>query len=241
MSERWIRTWFAFLALSLMVTAPVLAAGKITGTAKYEGRTPPSRRLAMDADPACAAKHSTPAVAETIVLGDGNALANVLVRVIDGLPAGKTYPAPSQPVVMDQNGCVYTPHVMGVMVNQQFKVKNSDGLLHNVHSLSEVNPPFNKAMPASVTEADYSFAKEENFRIKCDVHPWMGSHVSVMNHPFFAVSGADGKYTIEGLPPGTYTIEAWHEFERFPAQTQKVTIAGDETKTADFTFQGPPA
>jgi len=239
MSDRWIRAGFTFLALSLIVTAPVLAAGKITGTVKYEGRIPNLRPLAMDADPACAAKHDGPVKPELLVVGSVNGLANVLVRVISGLPEGKTYPKPAQPVVMDQKGCVYTPHVMAVMVGQQFKVTNSDGLLHNVHSLSEANPPFNKAMPANVTEADYTFQKPETFRIKCDVHPWMGSFVTVTDHPFFDVSGMDGSYTIEGLPPGTYTIEAWHEFERFPAQTETVTIAGDETKTLDFTFKGP--
>jgi len=239
MSDRWIRAGSALLALALLSAAPALAAGKIAGTIKYEGRIPNLRPLAMDADPACAAKHNSPVKPELLVVGSGNGLANVLVRVTSGLPEGQSFPKPAQPVVMDQNGCVYTPHVMGVMVGQQFKVKNSDGLLHNVHSLSEENPPFNKAMPANVTEADYTFSKEETFRIKCDVHPWMGSFVAVMEHPFFDVSGMDGSYTIEGLPEGTYTIEAWHEFERFPAQTQTVTIAGDETKTVDFTFKGP--
>ncbi|HVS15167.1 MAG TPA: carboxypeptidase regulatory-like domain-containing protein [Thermoanaerobaculia bacterium] len=238
MSDRQIRAGLALTALLLAAAGPSLAAGKITGTIKYEGRVPNLRPLSMDADPACAAKHTGPVKPELLVLGEGDTLANVMVRVIEGLPGGD-YPAPPKPAVLDQKGCQYTPHVMGVVTGQQFKVLNSDGLLHNVHSLSQANPPFNKAMPATVTEADYTFAKEERFRIKCDVHPWMGAFVTVMDHPFFGVSGNDGKFTIDGLPPGTYTIEAWHEFERFPAQTATVTIAGDETKTADFTFQGP--
>jgi plastocyanin len=238
MFDRWTRAGLALIALLLVAVGPAFAAGKITGTIKYEGRVPNLRPLAMDADPVCAAKHSAPVQPELLVLGAGNTLANVLVRVIEGVPPGN-HPVPTQPVVMDQRGCQYTPHVMGVVVGQPFKVKNSDGLLHNVHSLSEKNTPFNKAMPATVTEADYSFTKPETFRVKCDVHPWMGAFVAVMDHPVFSVSGMDGKYTIENLPAGTYTIEAWHEFDRFPAQTATVTVAGSETKTADFTFQGP--
>ena len=143
---------------------------------------------------------------------------------------------------MDQDGCIYTPHVMGVQVGQQFKVKNSDGLLHNVHSLSKDNPPFNRAMPANVTEADYEFAKTERFRIKCDVHPWMGSWVTVVDHPFYAVTGTDGSFRIENVPAGTYTIEARHEVERFGdggALTETVTVGASDTQTLNFVFQGP--
>ena len=229
----------ALIAMLALSSSVAFAEGTITGTINYEGRVPNLRPLKMDADPKCAAKHSGPVKPELLVLGSGNTLANVLVSVTKGLPAGKTWPVPSQPVVMDQNGCIYTPHVQGVMVGQDFKIKNSDGLLHNVHSLSKTNAPFNRAMPANVTEADFKFTKEEYFKIKCDVHPWMGAFVKVMDHPFFSVSGLDGKFTIEGLPPGTYEIEARHEFERFPPQTATVTISGSESKTQDFTFKGP--
>jgi plastocyanin len=192
----------------------------------------------MDADQGCSKKHTEPVFSGTVVVNDNDSLRNVFIYVKQGLP-DKQWPVPDQPVVIDQNGCQYAPHVMGVMVGQQFKVKNSDKLLHNVHSLPKVNSSFNRAMPATVTEADYVFDKPEfMFKIKCDVHPWMGAWVAVMEHPFFSVSGEDGTYTIEGLPDGTYTIEAWHEYSKgFPAQTAEVTVSGNTTQ--DFLFQGP--
>ena len=233
--------WTVALAMLLLGALPTLA-GTIQGTVKYEGKVPNLRPIKMDADPGCLAKHSSPVKSEILVLGDGNTMANIFVQVKSGVP-DKSYPVPSEPVVMDQKGCRYSPHVMGIMVGQELKILNSDGLLHNVHALPKVNKQFNMAMPATRTEASEKFTKLEGiFKIKCDVHPWMGAWIAVLDHPFFDVTGKDGKFKIEGLPPGTYEIEAWYEFtKRFPPQTTTVTISGDETKTADFTFQGPPA
>jgi plastocyanin len=214
-------------------------AGTLTGTVKYEGRQPPKVALKMDADEGCMKKHAEPVFSETVVVNDNGTLRNVFVYVKSGLP-DKQWPVPSQPVVLDQHGCQYQPHVTGVQVGQKFVVKNSDGLLHNVHALPQVNAGFNKAMPATVTEAEHVFDKEEfMFKIKCDVHPWMGAWVTVLEHPFFAVTGADGKFKIDGLPDGSYTIEAWHEYTKgFAPQTAQVTISGAGA-TKDFVFQGP--
>jgi plastocyanin len=174
-----------------------------------------------------------------LVLGPGNAMANVVVRVVSGLPAGKSYPAPTTPITMDQVGCQYIPHVIGLQVGQPLKVLNNDGVLHNVHALPKINKPFNMAMPPTRKEATETFTKEEGmFVIKCDVHPWMQSYVGVFSHPFFAVTGADGKYTIKDLPAGTYEIEAWHE--RLGTQKSKVTVGASDTQTAGFKFS-PPA
>jgi len=231
----------ALLLAILLATASVAAAGTIVGKITYDGRVPNFPPLKMGADPKCEAKHSGAVKPETLVLGDDQALVNVFVMITDGLD-GKSWDAPSAPVVMDQNGCIYTPHVIGVQVGQTFKVKNSDGLLHNVHSLSKDNPPFNRAMPANVTEADYSFDKTERFRIKCDVHPWMSSWVTVVEHPFYSVTGMDGSFRIENVPAGTYTLEARHEVENFGdggALTQTVTVGDGDTQTVNFVFEGP--
>lgn len=213
-------------------------AGTITGNVVYEGKIPNLKPIAMDADPACAKKHSSPVTSEALVLGSGNTMGNILVRVVKGLPAGKTYPAPKEPVVMDQKGCQYRPHVMGIQIGQSFRILNSDGILHNVHSLPKVNKPFNMAMPANRTEATSTFEKEEGiFQVKCDVHPWMNAWIAVLTHPFFSVTGKDGKFTLSGLDPGTYEIEAWHE--KLGVQKATVTLAGGETKTQAFKFTAP--
>jgi plastocyanin len=167
-------------------------------------------------------------------------MGNIMVWVSKGLPAGKTWPAPKTPVVLDQKGCIYVPHVMGIMVGQPYRILNSDGVLHNVHALPKINKGFNRAMPPTLKEASASFDKPEDiFQIKCDVHPWMNAYVGVFTHPFFSVTGKEGKFNISGLDAGTYTITAWHE--RLGTQTATVTVGANETKTQDLKFTTPGA
>lgn len=210
-------------------------SASITGSARYEGDIPNLPPIKMDADPGCAKKHPGGTSQPTmLVLGDDRQLANVFVRVVGGLPAG-SWPPPSEPAVLDQEGCEYEPHVLGLMAGQTLKILNSDGLLHNIHALPDENAEFNRAMPAAVAEITHVFEEPEfMFRIKCDVHPWMGAFVSVMEHPFFAVTGTDGTFEIEGLPAGTYEIEAWHE--RLGTRTATVTLADGQTTSESFTF-----
>jgi plastocyanin len=226
-------------ASSLAMSASAVA-GTISGTISYDGKVPNLKPLAMDADPVCAAKHKDPVPNQMLILGSGNTMGNVLVRVTSGLPAGKTYPPPKDPVVMDQNGCIYQPRVFAVQQGQTFKVLNSDGVLHNVHAMPKVNPQFNMAMPPNRKEAEHVFDKsEDQFPIKCDVHPWMTAYAMVSDNPFFAVSKEDGKFTISNLPAGTYEIEAWHE--KLGKKTEKVTVGEGDTKTVDFKFTAPAA
>jgi plastocyanin len=211
------------------------AASTVTGTVTFAGKVPTLKPLAMDADPACAKKHSKPVLAEMLALGNGNTMGNILVWVSKGLPAGKTFPVPKTPVTLDQRGCIYVPHVMGIMVGQQYRILNSDGILHNIHTLPKVNPSFNRAMPATLKETSTTFAKPEAvFNIKCDVHPWMSAYIAVFTHPFFSTTATDGKFTITGLDAGTYEITAWHE--RLGTQSASVTVTGSDTKTQDFKF-----
>jgi hypothetical protein len=141
-------------------------------------------------------------------------------------------------VTLDQNGCQYKPHVMGIMVGQPYKILNSDGVLHNIHTLPKINPSFNKGMPATLKETTTTFGKPEGvFQIKCDVHPWMNAWIAVFTHPFYNVTGTDGKFTISGLDPGTYEITAWHE--RLGTQTASITVGANETKSQNFKFALP--
>jgi len=227
----------AALGTALGLGAASANAGTVNGTVVYEGRVPNLKPLSVAAEPACAKKHAT-IPNEALVLGDGQTMANVLVHVTKGLPAGKTWPAPKEPVEMDQIGCQYVPHVLGLMVGQPFKVLNTDGVLHNVHALPKVNRPFNMAMPPTRKEAVETFTKAEGmFTVKCDVHPWMQAFVGVFADPFFDVTAKDGKFTISNLDPGTYTIEAWHE--KLGTQTATVTVGASDTKTISFKFSPP--
>jgi len=215
-----------------------IAASSISGTVTFAGKAPTLRPLSMDADPVCAKKHSGPVPNELLVLGSGNTMAHILVWVSKGLPSGKTWPVPQTPVVLDQQGCQYKPHVMGIMAGQPYKILNSDALPHNVHTLPKVNKPFNRAMPATLKEVTTKFDREEPiFQIKCDVHPWMSAYIGVFNHPFYSVTSTDGKFTISGLDPGTYEITAWHE--RLGTQTASITVGANDKKTQDFKFTTP--
>ena len=143
-------------------------------------------------------------------------------------------------MVLDQDGCAYKPHVMGIMVGQPYRILNNDGILHNIHTLPKINPAFNRGQPATVKEMTTTFPKPENmFQVKCDVHPWMSAYIGVFTHPFFSVTSTDGKFTISGLDAGTYEITAWHE--RLGTQTASITVAANETKTQDFKFAVPGA
>ncbi len=210
--------------------------GTVAGAVVFDGQAPRLKPVAMSADPDCETKHEGPVVSQSLVLGEGQSLGNVFVQVKNP-PAG-SYPTPAEPVVIDQNGCLYAPRVVGVQAGQTLRFLNSDGILHNVHGLAKVNREFNIGMPPSLTEKDTVFNQPEPlFPVKCDVHPWMRTYVAVMTHPFFAVTGETGEFSIDGLPAGTYEIEAWHE--KLGTRSASVTVADGETGAADFTFTVP--
>src|SRR3989442_6225611 len=212
-----------------------VAGGTITGKIKFTGTAPRNPAIDMSEEAACKAKYTTTPTEENVVAGPANALANVFVYVKSGLPAGQTFPAPATPVVLDQNGCRYHPHILGVMVGQNLEIKNSDPVLHNIKAIAKANRPFNVSQPGAGMKTTRTFsAAEVMVNLECNVHGWMHAYAGVRSDPFFAVTGPDGSFSIKGLPPGTYTIEAWHE--KFGTQTATVTIAGTESTTANFTF-----
>jgi hypothetical protein len=230
------RFWLGAGLAVLLGWPGVAAAANITGTVSFAGKAPALKPLSTEAEPVCHKKHGgKPAPNEALVLGSGNSMGNVMVWVSKGLPAGKTYPAPKTAVTLDQQGCVYVPHVMGIMVGQPYRILNSGGILHNIHTLPKINPSFNRGQPATVKEMTTSFPKPENmFQVKCDVHPWMQAFIGVFTHPFFAVTKPDGKFSISGLEAGTYEITAWHE--RLGTQTASITVGATDTKAQDFKF-----
>lgn len=208
-------------------------AGGISGAVTFAG-VDTDTPIAMNADPVCAGLHTTPVDSNEIAVKDGK-LGNVFVYVKSGLE-GKSFPAPSEKKTIDQQGCQYTPRVQGIQTGQALTVSNSDATLHNVHALPTANQEFNQAQPQGLPPFDKTFDKPEVMvKVKCDVHPWMAAYVGVVPHPYYAVSGEDGAFSIEKLPPGTYTIEAWHE--KLGTQTQDVTIAPNQTATVNFDFK----
>jgi plastocyanin len=208
---------------------------EIKGRVTFTGAKPTNPRVDMSEEPKCRDKHQTPPTAHTVVIDNNGRLANVFVYVKGGLPAGAKHEAPKNAVVIDQDGCEYEPHVLGIMVGQQLEIRNSDPLLHNIKAKGTKNRGFNISQPRDGMKTTRTFnAPEVMVSLECNVHGWMQAYVGVLPHPFYAVTGTDGSFSIKGLPAGTYEIEAWHE--KFGTRTASVTVTGSDTKTADFTF-----
>jgi plastocyanin len=190
----------------------------------------------MSSDPLCMTEGKGTSNSEVLLVGPGNGLQNAFVYVKDGL-GNRTFPAPKTPVVLDQQGCKYLPHVVGVQVGQPIEIRNSDPTLHNVHAVPKVNKEFNFGQPTKGMKTNKSFdTPEVMVPFRCDVHGWMNAYAGVLPHPFFAVSKNDGSFEIKGLPAGTYTIEVWHE--QLGSQTSKVTIDAKAGATANFSMKG---
>jgi plastocyanin len=214
--------------------------GSITGKISFNGTAPTPKKIDEGQDPYCAGAPGEKTT-EDVVVSNGK-LANVFVYVKSGGAVDKySFTAPATDVVLDQKGCRYHPHVIGLESGQNLKVVNSDQTTHNVHPSPSKNPEWNQSQAPGAPPIEKKFNKPETLiPVKCNQHPWMKAYIGVLAHPFYAVSSeADGSYTIKGLPPGEYTIVAWHE--KFPEQTQKVTVAAKETKALDFTFSGSTA
>lgn len=207
-------------------------AATITGVVSFEGTPPKPAKLDMSQDPACASKG--PNVSETVVVDNGK-LANVFVYVKDGL-GNRTFPAPSEAVTLDQDGCRYHPHVLGVVAGQTVRILNSDNTTHNIHPTPKDNREWNESQAPKGAPLEKSFARQEVLiPVKCNQHPWMKMYIGVVKNPFFAVTAKDGKFELKGLPPGTYKVGAIHE--KFGEQEMDVTVGPKESKAADFSFK----
>jgi len=210
-------------------------AATVTGKVAFTGDKPAMKNISMDATPACARAHTTPQKSQEVVVNDNGTLRNVFVWVKSGLP-DKQWPKPDK-VRLDQKGCMYEPHVFGVMAGQDIEIANDDPTNHNIHPQPKDNREWNESQPPKGESKTKSFARQEvMIPVKCNVHPWMRAYIGVVSHPFFAVTGDDGTFTIKGLPPGKYTLEAWHE--KYGTQDVEITVAPKESKTNDFGFKG---
>jgi hypothetical protein len=210
--------------------------GTITGKVSFTGDTPVMRALDMSATPFCMRAHPTAQKSEEVIVNGNGTLKYVFVWVKSGLP-DKNWNVPSQAVLLDQKGCMYSPHVIAVMGGQNIDVKTSDQTNHNIHPLPQVNQEWNESQPPGSEDKMKSFPRQEVWiPVKCNIHPWMRAYIAVVSHPFYAVTSDDGTFTIKGLPPGTYTIETVHE--RYGRQEQQVTVGAKESKTLDFAYKG---
>ena len=235
--------WSALLATGLAASAsaplrtapPQASAGTIKGRIRLSGTPPGNPIIRMGVDPMCASvnKGKRP-VQDLVVTNADGGLANVFVR-LQGTFAPS--PVPAGPVAIDQRGCIYTPRVVGAQVGQTLQVRNSDTLLHNVHTVSTGRNSFNVGQPLPGMVYQFKLQQEEvMLPLKCDVHRWMTAYVGVVNHPYFAVSGSDGAFAIQNAPAGTYSVQTWHE--RYGVLSQRVTVKPGATTTIDLTYAG---
>jgi hypothetical protein len=212
--------------------------GKITGAVKLDGTAPHMKGIDMSKDPYCVKAHaSDPAHLETVVVGSGGGLENVVLYISEGLPAGASSEVPTSVPVFDQKNCVYTPHVLAMDVNQKFKVVTSDQTTHNIHPLPNPmtgNIPWNQSQPPGAAPVEKSWKTAEVIPVQCNIHPWMHGWFVVVKGPY-ATTDSNGSYTINNVPPGNYTVTAWQE--DYGTQTQKVTVAAGGAGTANFTYK----
>ena len=209
--------------------------GNVTGKVSFQGQPPKYKPLLMEADAVCAKKHSGPVFPEAVSVNADGTLRNVFVYVKSGLE-GKTFAVPDEPVTLDQEGCLYKPHVLGIQARQKLKITTSDSTSHNVHPLPRQNREWNVSQAANADPIMQSFDRPEvKIPVKCNQHPWMKAYIHVLSHPFYAVTGEDGSFQLRGLPPGKYEIEAVHE--EFGAVTQPLEVAANQTASTDFTFK----
>jgi plastocyanin len=209
----------------------------VSGRVLFTGSAPKRVTIDMSANPACERRHaSAPVLTEQVIVNANGTLRNTFIRVKTGLPSGR-WPMPSEPAKLDQDGCVYTPHVLGIMTGQPLEISNSDPINHNVHAEASTNAAWNESQAPRAEKKFKQFEKQEIlFPVTCSVHPWMRGYIGVVDHPFFAVTGDDGTFTLKGLPPGNYTVEAIHE--TYGRKEINVAVRPSERKEIQFTYAG---
>ena len=190
--------------------------------------------LDMSANPSCERLNKKPRHTEEVIVNPNGSLRNTFVYIKSGLAPGR-WEAPAGVAKLDQEGCVYEPHVLGLMVGQNLEISNLDTVNHNIHANATINEGWNVTEPPRAEKRTAQFEKQEiMIPVTCGVHPWMKSYLAVVSHPFFGVTGDDGTYSLKGVPPGTYTVEAVHE--KYGKKEMQITISAKESKDVDFHY-----
>lgn len=189
----------------------------------------------MDEEAACVRMHKGGLVDEELIVNANGTLSNVFVYIQNGLQ-GKVFETPTGVETIDQKGCRFAPHVLGIRTGQTLKVLNSDPVSHNIHPMPAINREWNQGQAPGAAPLEREFARPEIMvPVKCNVHSWMRSYIGVLDHPYFAVTGPDGTFELKNVPPGEFTIEAWHE--KLGKQQQKVTLPASARGVAEFSYQ----
>lgn len=225
------------MAAGFVANAPAAArpqnSGSISGTVAFQGTPPKRGSLNMDADPVCSGKHAEPVLAEDGAVNSNGTLPNVFVY-LDGVTG--TFQPPAQPVILDQHGCMYEPHVLGIMVGQELRIVSSDATTHNIHFVPKVNDHWNHSQLPGSAPLSHKFSKPEiMIPVQCNEHPWMKAYIAVTSNPFYAVTGDAGSFTIKAVPPGSYTLKTWTA--SFGTQEEKVIVHAGETAHVSLTFK----
>jgi hypothetical protein len=219
--------------LTLLICPALMFAGTVSGKVTYTGTPAKPKTIDMGKEPSCAKQHSTPVTTESVVTGPDNALDNVVVYISSGAPDDGQ--VPPQAVTFDQKGCQYIPHVLVMHTDQELKIVNNDQTSHNIHPLAKVNQEWNKSQPPGTPPISAKYDKPEFISVKCNIHPWMHGEFAVLKTNHYDLTKGSGGFALPNLPPGKYTITAWHE--DYGTQTADVTITGNETKDVNFTFK----
>ena len=222
-------------AASAGIPVDAATAGSVTGTVVLNGVPPRMKPINMAAEPACAKQHSTAPTTQEAMTGKDGALENVVVYLQGDFSKYK-FDMPSAPATITQKGCLYDPHVVTLETTQQLQVVNADPVTHNIHPLPKDNREWNESQPPGAAPIDRNFSRQEvAIPVKCNIHPWMKAYIAVFDHPYFAVTGPDGSFDLKNIPPGTYTVTAWHEL--YGTSQQSVTIGPKESKAVKIVFQ----
>jgi plastocyanin len=212
------------------------AAGAVTGAITFAGAKPARQAISMEADEGCQKANAGKRIYdEAVLVGRNGGLANAFVYIQAGLE-GKKFEPNTQAVVLDQHGCIFVPRIIGIRAGQTLDLNNGDAVSHNIHPMPANNREWNQEQAPQAPTVEHRFARPEiMIPVKCNIHAWMHSYIGVVDHPYFAVTGPDGTFELQNVPPGDYTVAVWHE--KLGEQKQQVHLAAAGSAAVNFTYR----